>query len=84
MAAFHPSHGKEIDEGSPHAVSNIIFRLSKFPRVMENRDLDDSISLHLDQGRKKPMHPIKSWNIFDALLFKGPKSASAIFNIFIA
>ena len=84
MPALHPSHTQKIDEGTPHPVSNIVFRLSESPRVVGDRNLDDPIPLDLHQGGQEPVHPVELWNISKALSSERPKGTDAVVDLLAA
>src|SRR5439155_21224378 len=56
-AALHPSHGKSIDERTPHAVPHAVLRYAVPARPVADRDLTYGAPLHLDQRRQETMHP---------------------------
>ena len=81
---FHPPYGQKVDKGAHHAVANIIFGFPVPPRMMGNRDFDDTKSFHLHQCRQKPMHAIKDRNRTKALFLKHAKGTRAVVNGFAA
>jgi len=52
--------------------------------MVQNRHFDDSVPVHFDKGRKKPVHSIKYGDILDALPFEDPQGAGAVVYLFSA
>jgi hypothetical protein len=84
VAALHPPDGEEINERTPETISNIVFRPAKPPRVVLNRNFQDTVSFDSGQGRKKPVHPVEDRDFPQTFLLKYPQGAGAVPNRFTA
>ncbi len=78
MAAFHPFHRQQVDQGAPHPVPRGILRYPEFPGMMGDGYLDYPELFHLDQGRHEAVHAFVELDILKAFPLISPEGATTV------